>query len=147
RVLPSMSMDYYKEAGRLSNDSEYEKAASVWTRDRKRGERMARHIHAGTVMVNDVISCFGISEAPHGGVRSSGWGRTHGRAGLEEMVRLKYVDCDRLPGVRKVWWFGYGEDFSRQMEGFVDFLFARGWLARIRGAIHSVKAYWRKGWL
>ena len=98
-------------------------------------------------MVNDVISCFGISEAPHGGVKSSGWGRTHGRAGLEEMVRLKYVDCDRLPGVRKVWWFGYGESFSRQMEGFVDFLFARGWLARIRGAIHSVKAYWRKGWL
>ena len=63
------------------------------------------------------------------------------------MVRLKYVDCDRLQGVRKVWWFGYGESFSRQMEGFVDFLFARGWLARIRGAILSVKAYWRKGWL
>ena len=37
-------------------------------------------------MVNDVIACFGISEAPHGGVKASGIGRTHGRFGLEEMV-------------------------------------------------------------
>jgi acyl-CoA reductase-like NAD-dependent aldehyde dehydrogenase len=146
-VLPVMPFDTDDEAVDLANDSEFGLAASIWTANAGRGQALAARLHTGTVMVNDVISCFGISEAPHGGVRSSGWGRTHGRAGLEEMVRLKYVDCDRLPGVRKVWWFGYGEDFSRQMEGFVDFLFARGWLARIRGAIHSVKAYWRKGWL
>ena len=62
-------------------------------------------------MVNDVISCFGISEAPHGGVKASGVGRTHGRFGLEEMVRLKYLDIDRMPGMKKVWWHGYGEIF------------------------------------
>jgi hypothetical protein len=100
-------------------------AASVWTRDNARGERLARRIQAGTVMVNDVISCFGISEAPHGGVKSSGVGRTHGRFGLEEMVRLKYVDSDLLPGMKKVWWYGYGARFTRQMEGFLDMQFAR----------------------
>ena len=35
-------------------------------------------------------------------------GRTHGRFGLEEMVRLKYVDLDLMPGMKKVWWYGYG---------------------------------------
>src|SRR5205807_1459443 len=83
-----------------------------------RGARLARRIQAGTVMVNDVISCFGVSEAPHGGVKASGTGRTHGRFGLEEMVRLKYLDSDWMPGMKKVWWYGYGESFARQMEGF-----------------------------
>ena len=95
-------------------------------------------------MVNDAVTCFGISEAPHGGVKSSGIGRTHGRVGLEEMVWLKYVDSDLLPTMPKVWWYGYGAQFSRQMEGFVDALFARGLAARLRGGLRSVGALFRK---
>lgn len=144
-VLPIMPFDSEEEAVRLANDSEFGLAASVWTRDRSRGEAVAKKINAGTVMVNDVVSCFGISEAPHGGVRASGLGRTHGKPGLEEMVRVKYVDSDRLPGIKKVWWYGYGPAFARQMEGFVDLMFARGILQRIRGALRSAGSYVRKG--
>src|SRR5207302_9702782 len=119
--------------------------ASVSTRDRARGESLGKCIHAGTVMVNDAGACFGISEAPHGGVKASGVGRTHGRFGLEEMVRIKYVDSDRLPGIKKVWWYGYGEAFTRQMEGFVDLMFSPSWLTRVQGALRSTGAYVRKG--
>ncbi len=144
-LLPVMPFDSDDEAIRLANDSEYGLAASVWTRSRARGEAMAARIHAGTVMVNDTVSCFGISEAPHGGVKASGIGRTHGRFGLEEMVRIKYVNSDRLPGVKRVWWYGYGEAFTRQMEGFLDLQFARGLGQRLRGGLRSAGVHMRKG--
>ena len=144
-ILPVMAFASDDEAIQLANDSEYGLAASIWTRDRTRGEALAKRINAGTVMVNDVVSCFGISEAPHGGVKASGLGRTHGSFGLEEMVRVKYVDSDRLPGVKKVWWYGYGAASARQMEGFVDLMFSRSIVNRVRGALRSAGSYVRKG--
>jgi succinate-semialdehyde dehydrogenase/glutarate-semialdehyde dehydrogenase len=143
-LLPIMPFDRDEEAIRLANDSEFGLAASIWTRNRRRGEALAARLEAGTVMVNDVVSCFGISEAPHGGFKASGIGRTHGRLGLEEMVRTKYVDSDLLPRLRKVWWYGYGKSFACQMESFLDFLFARGLRARLRGGLRSARALWRK---
>ena len=125
------------EAIRLVNDSEFGLAASVWTRDKKRGEAIARQIDAGTVMVNDVISCFGISEAPHGGFKASGIGRSHGQFGLEEMVRVKYLDTDRLPRMKKLWWYGYGEKLTHQMEAFVDLQFAHRIGDRLRATLKS----------
>ena len=143
-VLPVMPFDTDDEAVRLANGSEYGLSASIWTRNSARGERLARRLHAGTVMVNDVVSCFGISEAPHGGVKASGLGRTHGRFGVEEMVRMKYLDVDRVPQIKKVWWYGYGENFRRQMEGFLDMQFARSISSRIGGALRSAAVLKRK---
>jgi succinate-semialdehyde dehydrogenase/glutarate-semialdehyde dehydrogenase len=143
-VLPVRSFKTEDEAVALANDSEFGLAASIFTGNRGRGEALARRIDAGTVMVNDVIACFGISEAPHGGVKASGIGRTHGRFGLEEMVWPKYVDSDRMPRMKKLWWYGYGPDFAGQMSGFVDLLFARKLINRMRGALKSTKSYLRR---
>ncbi len=143
-VLPVRSFKTEDEAVELANDSEYGLASSIFTSDRKRGEGLARRIMAGTVMVNDVLACFGISEAPHGGVKASGIGRTHGRFGLEEMVWPKYVDSDRLPRMKKLWWFGYGAAFAEQMGGFVELLFANGLIKRLRGGVKSTKSYLRR---
>jgi acyl-CoA reductase-like NAD-dependent aldehyde dehydrogenase len=143
-VLPIMPFRDDAEGVRMANDSDFGLAASVWTKDRAHGERVARQLKAGTVMVNDAVSCFSISEAPHGGVKASGLGRTHGRWGLEEMVRVKYLDSDRIPRMKKIWWYGYGGGFAGEMESFLDLLFARSLREKMKAAINSAGALWRR---
>jgi hypothetical protein len=60
------------------------------------------------------------------------------------MVRLKHLDVDLMPGMKKVWWYGYGASFARQMEGFLDLQFARGLADRLRGALRASGVVGRK---
>jgi acyl-CoA reductase-like NAD-dependent aldehyde dehydrogenase len=132
------------EAVTLANDSEFALSASVWTSDAAKGRAIAQQIRAGSVMINDVASYYGITEAPHGGSRSSGWGRSHSRLGLLEMVQVKYVDVDLLPRTPKSWWFGYNDNVAAAADRFVDFLFAPRWTRRMaalaspRGALGTI---------
>jgi acyl-CoA reductase-like NAD-dependent aldehyde dehydrogenase len=119
------------EAIRLANDSPFGLSGSIWTRDAAKGRELAGRLRAGSVMVNDVASYYGISEAPHGGRGVSGWGRSHSRLGLLEMVQVKYVDVDRLPGTPKSWWFGYNSELANAADRFVEFLFAPRWRRRM----------------
>jgi succinate-semialdehyde dehydrogenase/glutarate-semialdehyde dehydrogenase len=143
-VLPIMVVEDEAEAVALANDSDYGLSASVWTRDRKRGERLARQIQAGAVMVNDCISYFGISEAPHGGPKMSGIGRTHSRLGLMEMVQVKYIDTDFGPSMPKPWWYGYGTKAHRFAQGFLAFLFGRGPAQRAGGLATMLANFGKK---
>jgi acyl-CoA reductase-like NAD-dependent aldehyde dehydrogenase len=137
-VLPIMPCDSDDDAVAMANDSEFGLAASIWTTDSTRGEAVARRLQAGTVMINDVVSCFGIAEAPHGGVKSSGIGRTHGRLGLDEFVRAKFIDKDLLPRMPKPWWYGAGAGFARGMESLIDALHGRG-RSRIAAAMRAAR--------
>jgi acyl-CoA reductase-like NAD-dependent aldehyde dehydrogenase len=127
-IRPVASAD---EAVALANDSSFGLSASVWTSDKRRGREIASRVRAGSVMVNDVDSYYGITEAPHGGSGASGWGHTHSRLGLLEMVRVKYIDVDRLPRFAKSWWFGYTAELATAAGAFVEMLFAPSWRQRL----------------
>jgi acyl-CoA reductase-like NAD-dependent aldehyde dehydrogenase len=132
-----------EEAIARANDSEFALSASVWTGDQEGGKRIAQRLRAGAVMVNDLISGFAIAEAPHGGCGLSGWGRTHGEAGLMEMVHVKYIDVDRLPRMEKPWWYRYGGDLEKAADAFLKFEFSGGIFARLRHARAAMKTMFR----
>ena len=94
-ILAVQSVKDAEAAVSCANDSTFALAASVWTSNPERGRAIAARLRAGAVMVNDAISYFGIAEAPHGGCGSSGWGRTHGKAGLARNGATKIYRCGR----------------------------------------------------
>jgi acyl-CoA reductase-like NAD-dependent aldehyde dehydrogenase len=142
-ILAVQTVANTEEAIRLANDSTFALAASVWTSDSKRGAKVAKRLRAGAVMVNDAISYFGIAEAPHGGCGASGWGRTHGHAGLLEMVQPKYVDVDRLPHAEKAWWYRYNAQLERSADSFLQYEFGRGLAAKLKHMRGALKAFFR----
>jgi succinate-semialdehyde dehydrogenase/glutarate-semialdehyde dehydrogenase len=142
-ILAIQTVANLKEAISRANDSPFALSASVWTRDATHGMAIATQLRAGAVMVNDAISYFAIAEAPHGGCGASGWGRTHGKAGLLEMVQTKYIDVDRLPSREKPWWYRYGTDLERAADAFLQFEFSRGVAARLRNARAALKTMFR----
>src|SRR5436190_3195297 len=102
-TLPIATFSTEEEAIRLTNDSEFGLTASVWTRDKARGKRVAEQIESGSVCVNEVLYTHGIGPTPWGGFKNSGRGRTHGREGLMELVQPQHIHVNHLVLLPDAW--------------------------------------------
>jgi acyl-CoA reductase-like NAD-dependent aldehyde dehydrogenase len=123
-VLPIVRVASEEEAIRLANDSQFGLGASVWTRDRAKGERMAHQIESGMVWVNDHSFSHGACQCAWGGVKDSGLGRSHSKFGFYECVNIKQLAWE--PGwTRDMWWQPYDRKLGDAIRTSAKLLYSR----------------------
>jgi succinate-semialdehyde dehydrogenase/glutarate-semialdehyde dehydrogenase len=125
-VLPIKVVKDEEEAIREANNSRYGLLASVWTSNNEKGRRLARKIEAGTVVINDAVYTHGAAQTPWFGVKESGLGTTHGKAGLFEFVKMKHINWDMLPIKSNFWWFPYTEKWQNRFKTMMKVLYRWG---------------------
>lgn len=125
-ALPIMGFRTETEAIELANDSRYALTASVWSKDIRRAESIAKQLVAGTVAVNEHAMTYGIPETPWGGSKESGFGRTHSTIGLMEFVEPVHIHIDRGWLKKRLWWYPYNASTEK-------FIKAMMWITRRLG--------------
>ena len=124
-VLPIVVVDSDQEAIDLANDSQFGLGASVWTKDRQKGARIARQIESGMVWVNDHSYSHGACQCAWGGVKESGVGRSHSKFGFYECVNVKMNSWE--PGLtRDFWWQPYDRALGDAVRASAKLLYGKG---------------------
>ena len=123
-VIPVITVDSEDEAIELANDSDFGLGASVWTMDRKRGERIARRLESGMVWLNDHMYSHGACSCSWGGVKDSGLGRAHSKFGFYECVNIKLLSWEPSR-TRNFWWHPYDSSLGRGLHASAQLLYGR----------------------
>ena len=108
---------------------------SVWSKDRKKAEKIGKQLQAGVITINDHLMTHGMPETPWGGFKSSGMGRAHGEIGFEEMTQPHLIAQAWLPWRKKFPWWPYSEKSFQGVKGIMQFLYAKNISLRTRGLI------------
>ncbi len=86
-VAPVMVVKDEDEAVKYANMTEFGLGGSVWGRDVRAAEKVARQMVTGMVTVNNIVSSD--PRMPFGGVKKSGIGRELSRYGMLEFTNIK----------------------------------------------------------
>jgi acyl-CoA reductase-like NAD-dependent aldehyde dehydrogenase len=127
-TLPVLKVADEAEAIRLANDSTYGLSATVWTRDKERGERIARQLDVGAVNVNDMMSNGFAFDIPMGGWKNSGVGtRLGGAHGVLKYCRPQAITSPRIPTqANEVLWYPASRRRAKFALGLLRAAAARG---------------------
>jgi acyl-CoA reductase-like NAD-dependent aldehyde dehydrogenase len=141
-VLAVCKVKSLEEAVALANDSYLGLTASVWTKKRKLGRKMALQLEAGAITINDHLMSHGMAETPWGGYKMSSIGRSHGGPGLQEVVQSKVIIDDITHFFpRNIWWQPYSARVYTGMKAAANMLYGQTAGIRIKSLFQLVGFY------
>lgn len=86
-VFSCIRFSDHADAIRIANETRFGLGASIWTGTLSEAEKIAPHIHAGSVFINGITRSD--ARLPFGGIKQSGFGRELSVFGLQEFVNIK----------------------------------------------------------
>jgi succinate-semialdehyde dehydrogenase/glutarate-semialdehyde dehydrogenase len=121
------------EAIEKANHNRYGLLASIITKNIPLAEELARHLAVGTVTINEVVYTAGLGETPWGGVKDSGFGRTHSEIGLYEFVNVRHIHKPRINWIyfKSPWWFPYTPYQFVVFRLFLN-LYRQSWIEKLK---------------
>lgn len=121
-VMPIMVVASEDEAVELANDSQYGLTATVWAGKLNRAECVARDLNVGSVLINDCLFSHAAPQLPWGGLKKSGFGRSHSQFGLYDLCNIKHISIDSAGGAHRVWWYPYSKSKIKMAQGGIQLL-------------------------
>jgi len=125
-TLPIMKVRDQEEAIRLANDSPYGLGASVFGKDVKHAEQVARRVEAGAVCVNDALVNYSALELPMGGAKASGLGSRHGAGGIRKYCQQQAILVTRFATKKDPHMYPYSAKMTARLGKLFKFLYGRG---------------------
>jgi len=124
-IVPIVKVRDETEAIAMANDTKFGLGATVWTKDVARGERIARRLHTGAVVINDASITYGALELPFGGRRHSGVGHVNGESGLRGFCHAQPIISDRFGLKEEMVWYPYTFKKLSDMKGAIRWVFGK----------------------
>ncbi len=136
-VIAMTTFRTVQEAIQKANNSPYGLLASVITSNLSLGEEVARELHVGSVMINEVLFSAGLPETPWGGLKDSGIGRKHAEMGLYEFVNVRHINRPVMNffSFKSLWWFPYSENQREFFRAWIR-LYQGGWFEKLANTPH-----------
>ena len=83
---------------------------------------VARDLDVGTVLINDVLYSHAVPQLPWGGIKNSGFGRSHAIFGLQDLCNIKHISIDSAAGSHRIWWYPYGPERIKMAQAGIKLL-------------------------
>ena len=106
-VIPIAIVENAEEAIARANASRYGLTASIWTKNVKVGEKLAKKLRAGVVTINNHAFTGALPNAPWSGFGETGYGITNSPLALDMLTRPRFVLVDKNKAKRELWWYPY----------------------------------------
>lgn len=138
-LLPIFKFSSEEEVIQITNNTDFGLSASVWSKDLKRADRVARQLECGAVSINNVMLTEGNPSLPFGGCKDSGFGRQKGEEGLLGYTRSKSILVDKDSSIIEPNWYPYTQKKYHLFVDLINVLFTKSPIKLLKLALVGMK--------